>query len=157
LRDLLRPAFFVPETKKNDDLLREMQRKHIHMAVVVDEYGGTAGIITIEDLLEQIVGEIVDEYDQEEQQIVILPDGSADVNGRTSLEKMHDTFAMEIPEETDAETISGLITEHLGRIPLVGDRVIIAGIVFTVTNVQHHRIERLRATVLPEGDTSEQD
>ena len=145
LRDLLRPAYFVPETKKSDDLLREMQRKQVHMAVVVDEYGGTAGIITIEDLLEEIVGDIIDEYDQEELEVTWQPDGSALISGRASLDTLQETFEMNIPEETDAETISGLITEQLGRIPVVGDHVVISGIEFTVTDVQHNRIERLQA------------
>lgn len=149
VQDLLRPAYFVPETKKSDELLREMQRKQVHMAVVVDEYGGTAGIITIEDLLEEIVGEIIDEYDQERQEIIMQPDGTLQVSGRASLEKLHDVLDLPIPEETDAETISGLITESLGRIPIAGDQVVIGDIAMTVLEVAHNRIELLRATVLP--------
>jgi len=154
---MLRPAYFVPETKKNDELLREMQRKRVHMAVVVDEYGGTAGVITIEDLLEEIVGDIIDEYDQEEDEVSYQADGSAMVSGRASLEKVHESLDMEIPEETEAETISGLITEQLGRIPETGDQVVISGVKFTVLDVSHNRIERLLAVALPsESGNNEQ-
>jgi putative hemolysin len=145
VRDLLRPAHFVPESKKGDDLLREMQRKQVHIAVVVDEYGGTAGIVTIEDLLEEIVGDIIDEYDREQEDVQPQPDGSALVSGRASLDKVTDSFDIPMPEETDAETISGLVTEILGRIPEPGDRVVVSGIAFTVLDVVHNRVERLRA------------
>lgn len=148
ITQLLRPAYFVPESKKSDELLREMQRKHVHLAVVVDEYGGTAGIITIEDLLEEIVGEIVDEYDHERQDVVVLPDGIALVSGRASLEKVEESFDLTVPE-TEAETISGLVTDLLGRIPELGDQVVVGGVRFTVLEVAHNRIERLRAEVLP--------
>lgn len=150
IRDMLRPAYFVPESKKSDELLREMQRKRIHMAVVVDEYGGTAGILTIEDLLEEIVGDIIDEYDREEAEVVSLPDGSTIVKGRASLEKIHEALDVEIPDDTDAETISGLITERLGRIPEAGDRVVICNVEFIVLDVVHNRIDRLRALALPD-------
>ena len=157
IAQMLRPAYFVPETKKSDELLREMQRKRVHMAIVVDEYGGTAGVITIEDLLEEIVGDIIDEYDQEEDEVTFQADGSAMVSGRASLEKIHESLDMAIPEETDAETISGLITEQLGRIPEAGDEAIIAGVKFTVLKVSHNRIERLLAVALPsEGGHNEQ-
>lgn len=150
IRELLRPAFFVPESKKSDDLLRELQRKHVHIAIVVDEYGGTAGIVTIEDLLEEIVGDIVDEYDTERREVIMEPDGSSLVDGRTSLDKVRETFDIEIDdEETEAETISGLITEILGRIPEVSDQVVIKGVRFTVLGVSHNRADCLRAEVLP--------
>lgn len=143
--DLLRPAYFVPETKKSDELLREMQRRQLHFAIVVDEYGGTAGLVTIEDLLEEIVGEIIDEYDQERFDIITQPDGSLRISGRASLEMLQDALNISLPEETDAETISGLITEIIGRIPLPGDRLTISGVEFTVQEVAHHRIESLTA------------
>jgi CBS domain containing-hemolysin-like protein len=153
IRELLRPAYFVPESKKSDELLRELQRKRVHMAVVVDEYGGTAGIVTIEDLLEEIVGDIIDEYDKERLDVVEMPDGTVLVDGRASLDKIQETFDIEIPEETtEAETISGLVTEHLGRIPEVGDRVVVEGIAFTVIEIYHNRAERLRAVALPPED-----
>ena len=153
LLPLLRPAYFVPETKKSDELLREMQRRRVHMAIVVDEYGGTAGIITIEDLLEEIVGDIVDEYDKERQDVTLLPDGTALIAGRASLDTVYDTFNLEVPEETEAETISGLVTEHLGHIPVVGDQVVIQGVLFTVREVAHNRAERLHAVALPTPPT----
>ena len=143
--EMLRPAYFVPESKKIDDLLREMQRRRVHMAIVVDEYGGTAGVITIEDLLEEIVGDIVDEYDQERLEVTLLPDGNALVSGRASLEKIEETFHIPVPENTEAETISGLVTEIVGRIPEVGDTVTLGHVQFTVIEVTHNRAERLRA------------
>jgi CBS domain containing-hemolysin-like protein len=145
---LARPAYFVPESKKSDELLREMQRRRVHLAVVVDEYGGTAGIITIEDLLEEIVGDIIDEYDQEEQEVMLTPDGAL-VSGRASLDKIAETFDIPIPEDTEAETISGLLTERLGRIPEVGDTLEVNGVEFTVLDVAHNRVERLRAVHPP--------
>jgi putative hemolysin len=149
IRDLLRPAYFVPESKKSDELMREMQRKRVHLAIVVDEYGGTAGLITIEDILEEIVGDIIDEYDKERLDIVTQPDGSTIVSGRTSLDHVHETLDMPMPE-TEAETISGLVTEYLGHIPEVGDQVVINGVAFTVLETKHNRAERLRAVVLPD-------
>ncbi len=150
IAELLRPAYFVPESKKSDDLLRELQRRHVHIAIVVDEYGGTAGIVTIEDLLEEIVGDIIDEYDTERQEVTTAPDGTILVDGRASLDKIEETFDIEIDEEeTEAETISGLVTEILGRIPEVNDRVVIEGVQFTVQQVCHNRAESLQAVVLP--------
>lgn len=150
IRSMLREPFFVPESKKSDELLREMQRRRVHMAIVVDEYGGTAGVVTIEDLLEEIVGDIIDEYDTERLEVVPMPDGSMLVDGRASLDKIQETFDIEIPEETtEAETISGLVTDILGRIPELDDEVIIEGIRFTVLEVSHNRAERMRAVALP--------
>jgi len=158
IRELLRPAFFVPESKKSDELLRELQRRRVHMAIVVDEYGGTAGIITIEDLLEEIVGDIIDEYDTERTEVVKMPDGTILVEGRASLDKIEETFDIEIPEETtEAETISGLVTEILGRIPEVDDEVTVQGIRFTVQEVSHNRAERLRAVALPPEEVPPED
>ncbi len=153
LLDITRPVYFVPESKKSDELLREMQRKQIHLAVVVDEYGGTAGIITIEDLLEEIVGDIIDEYDRETEDIVTLPDGVTLVSGQTGLETIHDYFDIPLPEETEAETIGGYLTEQLGRIPVVDDAITLHGVQFTVMAVAHNRVERLRAIVIhPRSD-----
>jgi len=150
IRAMLREPFFVPESKKSDELLRELQRRRVHMAIVVDEYGGTAGVVTIEDLLEEIVGDIIDEYDIERLEVVPMPDGSMLVDGRASLDKIQETFDIEIPEETtEAETISGLVTDILGRIPELNDEVIIEGIRFTVLEVSHNRAERMRAVALP--------
>jgi CBS domain containing-hemolysin-like protein len=150
LTDLLRPAYFVPESKKCDDLLREMQSRQVHLAIVVDEYGGTAGLATIEDLLEEIVGDIIDEYDQERQEVETLPDGTAIVDGRTSLDKIHEAFDIEIPD-TDAETISGLITEMIDRIPQVGDHAVVGDVQFTVIEVVHNRAGKLKAVVFDDG------
>jgi len=154
--EMLRPAYFVPESKKSDELLREMQRRRVHMAIVVDEYGGTAGIITIEDLLEEIVGDIIDEYDIVRQEVVMLPDGTALVNGMASLDTIAESLDIPIPE-TEAETLSGLVTEILGHIPEIGDQVVVHHIRFTVIEVAHNRAERLKAVALPPGEAQQHE
>ena len=125
LTDIMRPAVFVPESKIVDGLLREMQRDRSHFAVVVDEYGGTAGIVTIEDLLEEIVGEITDEYDVETPApIEQLPDGSYRVSARLPVEDLGELFDLELPDE-DVDTVGGLLAQLLGRVPLPGSEATI--------------------------------
>ena len=128
LIDIMRPPVFVPESKIVDALLREMQRDRTHFAVVVDEYGGTAGIVTIEDLLEEIVGEITDEYDAETPApIEPLPDGSFRVSARLPVEDLGELFDVELPDE-DVDTVGGLLAQLLGRVPLPGSEATIDGL-----------------------------
>ena len=128
LIDIMRPPVFVPESKIVDALLREMQRDRTHFAVVVDEYGGTAGIVTIEDLLEEIVGEITDEYDAETPApIEPLPDGSYRVSARLPVEDLGELFDVELPDE-DVDTVGGLLAQLLGRVPLPGSEATIDGL-----------------------------
>jgi CBS domain containing-hemolysin-like protein len=127
--ELMRPAEFVPDAKRLDDLLREMQRGRNHMAVLVDEYGGVAGLVTIEDILEEIVGEIVDEYDTDERDPVEhLDDGSVRVSSRLSVEDLGELFGVELPAE-DVESVGGLLGQALGRVPLPGSEVTAHGLV----------------------------
>lgn len=141
--DLLRPAYFVPETKIVDDLLREMQRQRTHMAIVVDEYGGTAGLVTIEDLLEEIVGEIQDEYDAEEPLVQDLGGGEYLCDARLSVDEAEELLGQPIPAG-DFDTLGGFIYERLGAIPKEGDRVVVGDALITVVKVQGVRPRKLR-------------
>src|SRR5262249_53435012 len=123
----MRPAAFVPESKPIDDLLSEMQAARSHIAVVVDEYGGTAGLVTIEDILEEIVGEITDEYDVERPPIERLGDGSVRVSARLSVEDLGELFDVELPDD-EVETVAGLMAQALGRVPIPGARAEVAGL-----------------------------
>ena len=116
---VMRPATFAPESKPIDDLLREMQARHVHVAIVIDEYGGTAGLVTIEDILEEIVGEIADEYDRERPPVEWLDDGSARVSARLSVEELEELFDVSIDAE-DVETVGGLLAHQLGKVPIAG-------------------------------------
>jgi CBS domain containing-hemolysin-like protein len=120
----MRPATFVPDTKNAGDLLREMQRDRIHVAVVIDEYGGTAGIVTIEDILEEIVGEITDEYDTELPPVEHLGDGAHRVTARLDLGHLGELYGLKLDDE-DVETVGGLLTKALGRVPIAGAEAVI--------------------------------
>jgi CBS domain containing-hemolysin-like protein len=144
LRDLLRPAHFVPWSKPVDLLLREMQRKRLHMAVVVDEYGGVMGICTIEDVLEQIVGEIRDEYEEEGRAIEPHPDGTFTVRGSTPIAELNRATGVGVPEDQGYETVAGLLNALAGAIPAVGDRLFWRGWMFTVSEADPRRATRVR-------------
>ncbi len=147
LRDIARPAFFVPESKRLDDLLTEMRKQRTHMAIVVDEYGGTAGLVTIEDLLEEIVGEIEDEYDRVEQQIVQISDREAIFDGRVSIDDLNDLFHVSIEGE-EFDTVGGCVFHLLGRMPAAGDEAETEGVKLQVLSVDGHRVRRVRVTVV---------
>lgn len=152
---LLRPAPFVPETKRIAMLLREMQAGQYHLAIVIDEYGGTAGIVSLEDLIEELVGEIVDEYDLEEAKIEHLPDGSVRVDGRLGVDELEDIFDVDLPDE-DWDSVGGLVFHLLGRIPAPGESVTCGGVRLTADRVKGRRIERVRVVRLP-GETVAED
>jgi putative hemolysin len=145
---LAREASYVPETKKVDDLLHEMQQSRVHVAIVVDEYGGTAGLITIEDLIEEIVGEIRDEYDVEEANIEEVSDSEALFDARVSIRDVNDTLDLEIEDE-DFDTLGGLLYHELGKVPNVGDEVRVDGAVVTVLTTTGRRVRKVRVTKLP--------
>lgn len=145
IRKFLRPAYFVPESKKVDELLAEMQAKGIHIAVVVDEYGGMAGLVTLEDIVEEIVGEIRDEYDQSEELLVqkISPD-EVFFKGRVSLDDFNDALETHIdPDMTD--TLGGFFYSELGRVPAEGDQLEVEGWLLTVEEVRGRRVGRIHA------------
>ena len=144
VRTVARPAHFVPETKRVAELMREMQDEKFHMAIVVDEYGGTAGLVTLEDLIEELVGEIVDEYDVEEPLIEWLPNGDSRVNARMPVNELNDLLHARLPEGDDWDSIGGLVLHLLGHVPTNGERVEVAGWLLTAERVQGRRIGRVR-------------
>lgn len=136
---LVRRAVFVPEQKRVAELLREMQTDQFHMAIVLDEYGGTAGIVTLEDLLEEIVGEIADEYDVEEPRVERLADGALRVAGATPIDEVNDALDLELPSD-EWDTVGGLVLTLLGHVPVAGEVVRLEGLEFAVERVQRRRI-----------------
>lgn len=142
LRALLRPAYFVPETVRADVLFRDMQSKKIHMAVVVDEFGGTEGLVTLEDILEELVGEIWDEHDEVVESIRRQSDGSYLIAASADLSDLFDLFS--IKDDSDASTVSGWVIEQLGRLPQAGDHFTSEGLEVTVTRVDHRRVLEIR-------------
>lgn len=154
LRSVMRRARFVPETKHADDLLREMQAGHHHLAIVIDEYGGTAGLVTLEDVVEELVGEIVDEYDVEEPLVEPLAGGEALVHGRMPVDQLHTLVNSEI-EEGDWDTVGGLIFNTLGHVPSVGEWIEEGGVRLRVEQMEGRRITRVRLTPVAATDASE--
>ncbi len=139
---VMRPVYYVPETKKVDELLRELQKSRMHLAIVVDEYGGTAGLVTIEDLLEEIVGEIQDEYDIEPQMIEQISDNEVRVDARVSLDDINHLLNVNWEAE-DSDTIGGFVYEQLGRIPEPGDAVQVGNLVINVLSTEGARLKQL--------------
>lgn len=143
--ELMRAAYFVPESKKVDDLLKELQQRKVHMAIVVDEYGGTAGVVTIEDLLEEIVGEIQDEYDSELPMVVKVNDDEFLVDARISIYEVSKLLGVELPAE-ESDTLGGFIFSQLGRVPTVGSQVHYDHLTLDVISVTGRRIQQVRVT-----------
>jgi putative hemolysin len=159
IRDLLRPAYFVPETVSADVLFRDMQAKKFHMALVVDEYGGTSGLVTLEDLLEELVGNIYDEFDpQEEQEIIPLEDGRWRVAGTAYLEDLFETMKLELPEddERDYDTLGGLVFSQMSVIPEDGSRPMVEalGLRIQVEELSERRVEWALVELLPRESTN---
>jgi len=142
---ILRTAYFIPESKKVDELLQELQQRRVHMAVVVDEYGGTAGIVTIEDLLEEIVGEIQDEYDAEEPTVEVVNADEYLFDARAPLDEVRKRLGVELPED-GGDTLGGFIYGQLGRVPAVADRIEYGDTVFEVLSVAGRRIKQVRVS-----------
>ena len=147
IRPYLRPAQFVPETKKIDELLRDMQKDKVHIAIVVDEYGGTSGLVTIEDLVEEIVGEIRDEYDVEQEMVLPISENEALMDARVSFEDVRETFDLDLPSAEPSpnyDTLGGFVVAQLGRFPKAGEAVDAGGARFVVESVEGRRIRRVR-------------
>ena len=153
IADLMRPAFFVPESKKCGALFTEMTEKHIQMAVVVDEYGGTAGLVTMEDLIESILGNIQDEYDNESEDIEQVSENIFTVEGTTDIEEVSELLGRELPEG-DYDTLGGMIMSYLGRIPEPGEQpsIEVANTLFTVVSLDERRIDKVLVEKLPEPE-----
>jgi CBS domain containing-hemolysin-like protein len=141
--ELVREAQFVPEFKRVAELMREMQNAKFHMAIVVDEYGGTAGLVTLEDLIEELVGEIVDEFDVEEPNVEALPGGAVRVNARMAIDEVNELIDAEFPEG-DWDTIGGFVFNLLGHVPAAGETAEYDGRRLTAEKVQGRRIGRVR-------------
>jgi CBS domain containing-hemolysin-like protein len=142
LDKLMREPYVVPETKKVAELLREMQQRRVHIAIVLDEYGSTAGLVTIEDLLEELVGEIADEYDREEPQMEPLENGTYRVNGRLPIDDVNELLDVELPHE-EWDTVAGLMLGLLGAVPTQGETVNYDNLSFTAEKVQGRRISKI--------------
>lgn len=145
VRQMLRKSHFVPESKRVAELLRQMQTEKFHMAIVIDEHGGTSGLVTMEDLLEEIVGEITDEYDVDEPQVEQLPGGGWRVPGRTPIDEMNELLGDELPQG-EWDTVGGLVFDALGHVPVEGECARVNGFVFCAERVQGRRIVSVRIT-----------
>ena len=160
IENFLRPVMYIPDSAKLPELFKQFTTKKAHLAVVVDEYGGTAGLLTMEDLLEAIVGNIQDEYDEEDDEIVKLDDRTFTFDGGVSLEDLSKALGVDFPEDEDDEydTLSGLIIHHLERIPAPSEEISITinGVLFTVLLVEDRRIARVKAQ-LPEPKPEQTD
>ena len=147
LREIAREAFFVPESKMIDDLLTEFKLRKQHLAIVVDEYGGTAGIVTLEDVLEELVGDIQDEFDVEEELVQRLDEHTAECNAKVRVDEFNEIFGLELPEDI-ADSLGGLLFHEIGHVPEVGAVKEIGGVTFEVASVERQRIDRVRITGL---------
>jgi magnesium and cobalt transporter len=151
IREYMRPAVFVPESKRLNVLLKDFRRNRNHMAIVVDEYGGVAGLVTIEDVIEQIVGEIDDEFDvEDEQNIRKEADRQYTVRGITRIDEFNEYFGSKLSEEEGFDTVAGLLMKHLGRLPRRGEMANIEGFEFRVSRADRRRIDSLRIVPPPE-------
>lgn len=163
VKELLRPAYYIPETKKVSDLLNELRLKKVHMAIILDEYGGTNGLVTIEDLIEEIIGDIQDEYDVEDDLIVMHGEDHLVADARAPIGDVEDAFDVELDEDiledSEADTIGGLAFEHLGGIPAVGDEVTVGRFLIRIVDVSGRRISKVEILLLPpeEEETEEDD
>ena len=155
LPGLVRPAAFVPETKRVAELLKEFQRRPTQIAIVVDEYGGTAGLVTLEDLLEEIVGEIRDEYDVETEPVSEQPDGSFVFSGKVNFDEVRERLDVEIEPE-GFETVGGYVLTRVGRVPSVGETFELDGMRVEVLEAERRRIHRVRFKRLVAADAVEE-
>jgi CBS domain containing-hemolysin-like protein len=159
VEEVMRPIAYVPESKPVDELLREMQAKRTHIAAVIDEYGGTAGIVTIEDILEEIVGEITDEYDVERPPIERLDEDTARVTARLAVEDLAELFDVEVPPRDDVETVGGLLAEALGVVPIPGSSAKVHGLELTAESAggRRNRIDTVLVRRLDNPDADDAD
>jgi CBS domain containing-hemolysin-like protein len=150
LLSLKREILFVPETRPLDALQKDFQQRRTHMAIVVDEYGGTSGMVTLENVIEEIVGEIQDEFDREAPEVQETPEGLV-FDGLTLIDDAAERLGVKLPENPDVSTLGGLVAVHVGRIPRVGDRVVLEGYAFTVVEMRGRRVTKILAAPLPDA------
>ena len=147
MKELMKEAYYVPATKTLTELLEEFKRKQSHMAIIIDEYGGTLGIVTIEDLLEEIVGEIRDEFDQEEESIQQIREKIYDIKGDTLIEEINDELEINIPVSEEYDTVAGYVQDELGKVAETGNQVKADGYILKVMEVDNKRIEKIRIII----------
>jgi CBS domain containing-hemolysin-like protein len=157
--EVMRQPILVPESKPVDELMREMQARRTHITIVIDEYGGTAGLVTIEDILEEIVGEIADEYDDERPPVERLDENTARVTARLAVEDLAHLFELDLPERDDVETVGGLLAERLGRVPIPGATAEVNGLELVAESAggRRHRIDTVLVRRLPGADPATED
>jgi len=155
IRDIMRPPYFIPETKKISEVLKDLRDNKSHMAIVIDEYGGTAGILTLEDIIEEIIGEIMDEYDAEQKLIIEHEDGSISVNARLDVEKLEDFLQVDLPEG-DFESVGGFIISLIGKVPEVNEKVIYDSLEIVIEAGSTRKIDRVRIRKLDPGEVPEE-
>jgi len=145
LRDKMRDVYFVPETKPLRNLLHEFQNRKLHIAVVLDEYGGTAGIVTLEDILEELVGEIVDEYEETPPKpIKKIDQNTIEADARTYIDDVNDQFELNLPDDEDYETVGGFVFSRLGYIPKANESFEYENLKFTIASAEARKIKRIR-------------
>jgi CBS domain containing-hemolysin-like protein len=152
-REIARKAYFIPETMHLENLLGEFKKKRVHIAIVVDEYGGTSGLITIEDLIEEVFGEIEDEYDTEEERLVPLEAGWVLVDGRLEIEELEEHLNVQIPKK-DFESVGGLIFHLIGRVPRKGETIAYPGLEIRIEAADDRKVEKVRIRRTPEETTA---
>jgi len=156
--DIMRNVLFIPETKKLSDLLHEFQNAGVHLAIVLDEYGGTAGLVTIEDIIEEIFGEIIDEYDQSEpEEIHKVSETAAEVDARTRINDVNDELNITLPEDEDYDTLGGFVLSQLGHIPQAGEQFEYRGLIIAVLEADQRKIGRLKIGQIDQYSESEED
>lgn len=157
--EVMRAPVLVPESKPVDELMREMQAMRTHIAIVIDEYGGTAGLVTIEDILEEIVGEIADEYDNEQAPVERIDTDTVRVTARLAVEDLADLFDVELPDRDDVETVGGLLAESIGRVPIPGSTALVHGLKLVAESVggRRNRVDTVLVSRLPEEGRSDPD
>lgn len=151
---IMKPAVFVPELQRADTLLRQMQREANHLAIVIDEYGGISGLVTMEDLIEELVGEISDEHDREEREVTPTSDGGFIISARLPVDRLGELFGIEL-EDDEVDSVGGLVTKHLGRLAEVGDSVTLHGIHMTAATMQRRRRRIMSVEVRWVGEEGE--
>jgi magnesium and cobalt transporter len=151
IRSAIRPAFYVPETKPLRDLLRDFRSQKVHLAVVLDEYGGTAGLVSIEDVLEELVGDISDEHEPHEPSLIKrLSNTLFEADARVRLEELNLVLGLNLPEDAGYETLGGLISNTLGRIPQAGSQFDQPGLHFTILDAEPQKVNRVRIELIPQ-------
>ena len=156
LQDIIRPAFFIPESKKISLLLREFQQHKVHLGIVVDEFGGTEGIVTMEDIVEEIVGDILDEYDETRKSVEQASDGSVIIDAAISIADFNVQFRAKLPEASDYQTLAGYLQKITGRLPELNEEIKTENFYFTILTKSARRIRQVRVSPLLRANSSDE-